>query len=590
MFQPAHQTDDRGGTAAAAFSWAHGVASRSRTAPDATAFLYLRDGEHETERLTYAELQRRAASVGAWLRQAGFSGKRALVLHQPGVEFVTAFLGCLAARTVAVPVFPPNPARPDASLTRLLGVVTDCSPAVVLVSSALWLKITALADQWPALRALPWIDTSTIPNAPDAEWDVAPPDAPDVAFLQYTSGSTHAPKGVRITHRNITANARRVASLLSLTPDSRGLSWLPPYHDMGLIGHVLQPLCHGIESILMPPVAVLQRPLRWLEAISRYRATISYAPNFAYELVLRKVRPEHLARLDLSCWTSAGCGAEPIQAATLERFYATFAACGFRREAFCPSYGLAECTLLATGHHGTASRSISKTALEQHVAIPVTPASPDARVVMSVGRAGDGMELVVVDPDSCGALPEGRVGEVWLRGDSVADGYFERPEETEATFGARLASAMGRVNDSGDGPYLRTGDLGFVADGNLHITGRLKDLIVVDGKNHYPQDVEHTVAAALPARRAGAVIAFSVESDGTERLVVVAEQPRGDMLGASPDVLITTAIAEQHGLRLHALVFVAPGSLPKTGSGKPRRRACRAAYLDGTLRDPALTP
>jgi acyl-CoA synthetase (AMP-forming)/AMP-acid ligase II len=372
-----------------------------------------------------------------------------------------------------------------------------------------------------------------------------------------------------------------------MTGQSRGLSWLPPYHDMGLIGHILQPLFYGIESIIMPPVAFLQRPLRWLEAISRFRATISYAPNFAYELVLRKVRPDHLARLDLSCWASAGNGAEPVRADTLERFCATFEPCGFRREAFCPSYGLAECTLLATGHNGTTYRTVSKSALERNVAVPSDTASPDARVVVSMGKPGEGMQVVIVDPESRTALKAGGVGEVWLRGDSIADGYFQRPEETRETFAAR-------VSDTCDGPFLRTGDLGFLQDDELHITGRLKDLIVIDGKNHYPQDVEQTVEAAVPSIRSGGVIAFSIDVDGAEHLVVAAEKPRGGLPAGESDGFaertIRTAIAERHGLGLRALVWVAPGSLPKTGSGKPQRRACRAAYLGGTLGEVPITP
>lgn len=570
-------------------TWSDGLAAVAASRPDAVAFHYLRARDDEGDRLTYGTLFVRVASIAADLRRAGLAGERVLVLHAPGPGFIEAFLGCLAGGVVAVPLYPPGPIRPDAALERLLGVVDDCRPMAALVGATEREKLGPLVARHPSLQRLAWVDTESIATDAAAQWHPPPADAADLAFLQYTSGSTSAPKGVMVSHRNISCNARRIGEALRMGPHSRGLSWLPPYHDMGLIGHVLQPLSFGIESVMMSPLSFLQRPLRWLEGISRHRATISFAPNFAYDLVLRKVRPAHLERLDLSCWATAGNGAEPVRAETIERFCETFAPCGFRPEAFCTSYGLAECTLLVSSRHGLVTQTVDRAALEEDVVIPASPSSLESRRIVSVGSAGRGLDVEIVAPDSGVRMPAGRVGEVWVRGGSVAAGYWGRPSATEAIFGARLA-------EPDEGPFLRTGDLGCTLDGELFIAGRLKDLIVVDGRNHHPQDVEQTVEQH-PAVRPGGVIAFSVDAGGRERLVVVAEIARGAAAAAARDdagvdattrtdaglagaaSAIRAAVAERHGLTVSDLLWVGWGSLPRTGSGKPQRRACRTLFL-----------
>jgi acyl-CoA synthetase (AMP-forming)/AMP-acid ligase II len=566
-------------------SWSGALATWREASPDATAFRFLGDGEEEAGRLTWAELDARVSAVASALCRLGLEGERILLLHPPGLPFVTAFLGCLRSGAVAVPVYPPHLVRPDASLGRLLTVAADCRPAAAIVSSAQLTKLEAMAPRHEPLRGLRWLSCESLEagaSEPPASGDRWPPPG-GLAFLQYTSGSTSTPRGVRVTHANITHNARHITAALGLQPRQALVSWLPPYHDMGLVGYLLQPLFIGAETTLMSPASFLQRPLRWLEAISRYRGSVSHAPNFAYELVLRRVRPDHLIRLDLSCWSIAGNGAEPVRLETMERFAATFEACGFRRDAFQPCYGLAECTLLASTARGIAAMTVDATRLERHEVAPCDRFAAAARAVVSVGRPAGELTARIVDPESMTPAGADRVGEIWLAGPAVADGYFNRPDESRATFNGRAGSDPR--------PYLRTGDLGFVRDGALYVTGRLKDLIILDGRNHYPQDIEETVRESLPSTPPGGAIAFSIDRDGCERLVVAVEtrhagRPAGGEDDETADGLlrrVRRAIAERHDIQLYALVQVPAGRLPRTGSGKPQRRACRARYLQGAL-------
>ncbi|HYG61062.1 MAG TPA: amino acid adenylation domain-containing protein, partial [Thermoanaerobaculia bacterium] len=557
--------------------------------PGRRAYTFLADGAagaDGAESWTWAELDARARAIGAALARERGQGERALLLFPPGLDFIAAFFGCLYAGVVAVPCYPPRPRRDH---PRLRAIARDARPRFVLTTPELAARREGIAEPTPELAAASWLVPAALEPRLGEEWDEqlmeeTKPETP--AFLQYTSGSTALPKGVIVTHGNILHNEEMIRAAFGQSEESVVVGWLPLYHDMGLIGNVLQPLCTGSSAVLMPPMAFLQRPARWLEAISRYRATTSGGPNFAYDLCVRKVTPEDRAALDLSSWSVAFNGAEPVRAATLERFAETFATCGFRREAFYPCYGLAEATLFVSGgQRGVlpARGYFDPTALEQGSAVPALPEeSWNARALVGCGRAWDGQRIVVADPETGAAVPPGRVGEVWVAGPSVAGGYWDRPEETARTFGAVLAGSP-----AGGDRFLRTGDLGFFWDGELFVTGRLKDLIILRGRNLYPQDVELAAEASHPGLEPGGGAAFSVEVDGEERLVVVHEIAR--RFRPEPETVATVAaavrrvVAEELEAQIHEVVLIRTGTLPRTSSGKVQRHACRAGYLAGDL-------
>ncbi|WP_437755425.1 amino acid adenylation domain-containing protein [Sorangium sp. So ce1389] len=553
---------------------------RATEQPDLLAYTFLLDGETQEARLTYGQLDRRARAIGATLESRGARGARVLLLYAPGIEYAVAVLGCLYAGAVAVPAYPPDPARLSRTLPRLQALIADSKASFALTTRDILPMASVLAEQSEELKALVWLATDDVDDASAGAWRDPGATRDTLAILQYTSGSTAAPRGVMLTHGNLLHNLAAIHRCFEHTSESRGVIWLPPYHDMGLIGGVLQPLCGGFPVVLMSPIDFLRRPFRWLQAISRYRATTSGGPNFAYDLCVRKITREQIATLDLSSWDLAFNGAEPIRAETLERFAATFEPCGFRRAAFYPCYGLAEATLIVSGASKERLPTVQAFDREQlqrsrAVAEPADQGGDTERLV-GCGAAIPGHEVLVVDPGSMTAAPPGYIGEIWVSGASVAQGYWNRPEETAETFGARLRDR--------DGTFLRTGDLGFLQGGELFVTGRSKDLIILRGRNHYPQDIELTVERSHPAVRQGCSAAFSVEAAAEERLVVVAEI---DVSKAS-DVAalvsaVRSAVAEQHELQVHAAVLLAPGGIPKTSSGKIQRRACRAGFLSGEL-------
>jgi amino acid adenylation domain-containing protein len=557
--------------------------ARAEERPDQVAFTYLADGEAEGGRLTYSELERAATAIAAVLRGAVPAGERALLLYPPGLDFIAAFFGCLYAGVVAVPAYPPRPN--DRSQSRVRSIARDAEPRAILTTSEVAAGARGLLAAAPELAAARWIATDTLdPSA--ARADPAPePDPESVAFLQYTSGSTFDPKGVMVTHANLLHNERMVGSAFGMDEESVVVGWLPLHHDMGLIGNVLQPIHAGARCVLMSPVAFLLRPRRWLQAISRYRGTTSGGPNFAYELCLRKASPEALAGLDLASWRVAFNGAEPVRAATLERFAATFAPCGFRAEAFYPCYGLAEATLFVSGGaRGRAPRiaALNAAALERHDALPAAsaPEGEATRRLVSCGNAWGEQRLVVADPETSRELRPGAVGEIWISGPSVARGYWRNPEATVRDFSAFLHAADGRA----EGPFLRTGDLGFVAGGELYVAGRLKDLVILRGRNHHPQDLELTAEGSHSDLRPGNGAAFSVDVEGEERLVVVHEVERRLRAGcAEVAEAIRRAVAAEHEVQVHEVVLIRPGGLPKTSSGKVQRGLCRRLYLADEL-------
>jgi pristinamycin I synthase-3/4 len=553
--------------------------SRAGEGPDLPLYTFLAEGEREAGALTRGALDGRARAIAAALQEAGLAGERALLLFPPGLDFVAAFFGCLYAGVVAVPAYPPRASRVEA---RLWEIFRDARPRAVLTTAALRARLEGARDRAPELAAARWIATDLVPDEAAGGWRDPDLEPGSLAFLQYTSGSTSSPKGVMVTHGNLIHNERMIQSAFRQAEGSVVVSWLPLYHDMGLIGGVLQPLFSGARCVLMSPWAFLQSPVRWLEAISRYRATTSGGPNFAYELCVRKVRPEQREGLDLSSWEVAFNGAEPVRAETLDAFAREFAPQGFRRAAFHPCYGLAEATLLVTGGGGEASvLSVDSAALE---ADRVLESGGSGRRLAGSGRILlEEEDVRIVDPATglpCGA---DRVGEIWVAGPHVAAGYWNRPEETALVFGGCLEGLEGLEGEARR--YLRTGDLGFLRGGELFVTGRLKDLIILRGRNLYPQDVELTVEGAHPALRPGSGAAFPVDLDGEERLVVVHEL---EARARGVDVeevarAVRQAVAEEHEARVHEVVLLPAGAVPKTSSGKIQRRASRAAYLAGSL-------
>jgi acyl-CoA synthetase (AMP-forming)/AMP-acid ligase II/acyl carrier protein len=553
---------------------------RALDQPHTVGYTFLADGERQAITLTYAELDRQARAVADWLARLKASGERALLVYPPGLEFMAGFFGCLYAGVVAVPVYPPDPSRLNRTLPRLQAIAADARAKIVLTTSPILAMAQPMFRQIPALKEWQWLahDDATTGSAND--WREPGVSGDSLAFLQYTSGSTGDPKGVMLTHGNLLHNAMLVYHALEHSPDDKYLSWLPTFHDMGFMAGVLQPLYAGIPVVSLPPVAFLQQPARWLQAICRHKATISGGPNFAYDLCARKMPAEQRAALDLSSWRVAFNGAEPIRSESLERFIRAFATCGFLREAFYPCYGLAEATLMVSGSLRAAPpivKTLQARSLERNKAVEARRHGEDTQAIVGCGRALPGQEIVIVDPESLIECSPDQVGEIWVSGPSVAQGYWMRPQETEQTFRATLAGDPRR-------DFLRTGDLGFLQDGELYVTGRLKDLIVIRGVNHYPQDIEFTVENAHPSLRPGCGAAFSIEAAGEERLVIVQEAEESSEF--DPDEVIDRirqAVAEQHDLQVYAAVLIKARSIPKTSSGKIQRQTCRLSYLKGEL-------
>jgi acyl-CoA synthetase (AMP-forming)/AMP-acid ligase II len=563
------------------------LAAHSRNRPHALAYTFLVDGEAVGLQLTYGALDRRARAIGATLQQLGAIGERVMLLYPSGLEYIAAYMGCLYAGSVAVPMALPHRKR---SGERLQTVVADAQAAFALTTEALVPQVTQWRAHTPGLQPLHWLATDTIDEAMEAAWN-SPRVGPDsLAFLQYTSGSTSAPKGVMVSHGNLMHNQRILQQACEHSAETVCVSWLPLYHDLGLIGKVLHSLYVGGHCVLMTPTAFLQRPVRWLQAISAFKAHYSAGPNFAYDLCVQKITAEQRQALNLSSWNLALSGAEPIRSETLNRFAETFASCGFRAETLYPAYGLAEATLLVTGGRKAARpivQAVQKTALSHHRVIPAQADDADAQTLVGCGQTRLEQQLRIVDPATCQSCAPGQVGEVWVAGPSVAQGYWNNSAASAQTFQAH-------VNDAGahadEGPFLRTGDLGYLCGDELFVTGRIKDMMIIRGSNHYPQDIEETMEQSHAALRPGYGAAFSIEVEGEERLVVVQELTRShrSALSATCDLrevstAIRQAISEAHGLQVHAILLLRTGSVPKTTSGKIQRQACKVGFLTRSL-------
>ncbi len=513
---------------------------RAREAPDKRAYTFLRDGEVEGSFLTYGELDRRSRAIAFRLREFGASGQNVLLLLDTGPDFLASFFGCLYAGAVAVP------APHDIRQPRLAAIAQDAQISIAIGGVP---QATRLFLETATKQEIRWVDPKGISEG------VATPEAPSsIAFLQYTSGSTREPRGVMVSHENLIHNVEYAARIEENDEESASVSWLPLYHDMGLIEGVLQPLYSGYPAYLFSPEAFLARPVRWLSAISQYRATNSGAPNFAYDLCVRKTTPEERRPLDLRSWRVAYNGAEPVRASTLRSFFEAFEGCGFRWRSFHPVYGLAESTLVVT----SPSREDAPTLVEETNGV----------IRVGCGRTQCGVRVEIVDPDRHTRVER---GEVWVSSQSNALGYWKNPEETRRTF-------EGYLRDTGEGPFLRTGDLGFLRDGELFIVGRRKDVVVVRGKNYHPHDVEWTAESAHPAIRPGGVAVIPSADEGGALLLAEVSEP-----DEAIPARLRRVVLEEHGLRIECVALLRPRTLLKTSSGKLRRAACRAAYFDGKL-------
>ncbi|MGW7688466.1 SDR family NAD(P)-dependent oxidoreductase [Streptomyces asiaticus] len=548
-------------------------------------FRFLVDGEGEPQALGNAELDLRARTIAAVLQERFPAKERALIMCPAGLDYVISFFACLYADIVAVPVYPPDPAFPMRTLPRLTAIVEDAEPAVVLAPAATVALVDRFAEHAPGLRDIVWMAVDDIDTAAAHSWREPGTGREDLAFLQYTSGSTSSPKGVMVSHGNLMHNISEMnRRFFAGDPRQHMVSWLPPFHDLGLIMGLLTPAHGGYPVTFMSPYSFLKRPLRWLRAISDAGATASPAPNFAYDLAVAKVTEEDRRTLDLSTWRVALNGAEPVRKQTMERFSRTFAECGFRPTTHAPSYGLAEATLVVSTGDPAAEpvhRDLRAPALLMGTAEDAAPGEA-VRNLPSCGVSLHHQRVVVVDPQTRAALPDGRVGEIWVSGPSVAHGYWRRPEATEETFRARL--------ETGEGTFLRTGDLGFADGGQIYVTGRIKDVVIVAGRNHYPQDIERTVESVGAGLRQGCGVAGAREIDGEERLILVQEyrgsrspEDRARVIDA-----IRTEVAREHGLQPYIVALARTGTVPKTSSGKLQRQACINDLLEGTFEPLAL--
>jgi acyl-CoA synthetase (AMP-forming)/AMP-acid ligase II len=536
--------------------------------PDADAFRFLANGEDLTDRVTYAGLDLRARSIAAALRSAGVVDQPVLLAYPPGLEFIGALFGCLYAGAIAVPV--PVLFNQKAS-SRVAGIAADARPALGLT-----------VESWRAdlerAGGLRWLTTDTLPVEASAPGPVPPRDD-RIVMLQYTSGTTQAPRGVMLSNRNLTANVRAEVAAMYDGIGTCAVTWLPMHHDMGLIGFMFAPLATGKAPVIMPPVSFIQRPARWLRAVQRYRASHICGPCFAFELCLKTIPPQQRAEFDLSSLRVVICGAEPIRAPVLEAFSAAFAVSGFNPATIVAAYGLAEATLLVSSSQGLRDVAIDPVALASGQVRPQVTAERARRIVVC-GPVIPDHEIALVDPETHTRVPPDGIGEIWVRGASVAEGYWNRPEESRSTFQARIAG------DEAAAAWLRTGDLGFMTPEGLAVTGRVKDVIVVRGANFDPLDIESRAQASHPALAQAASAAIAHDTDQGEVVVLVCELELGVLRKIDASQVagaVAQALSEALGINLHDLAFIPAGSLPRTTSGKIRRQKVRSLYADGQL-------
>lgn len=546
----------------------------ANTCPNKVAF-YLTDGEgDEDPAMTYAELDHGARATAVRILENHPVGSRCLLLYPPGtIEFVIGFFGCLYAGCVAVPAYPPRRNRKGA---RIQSIAEDCNAAIVLTTAG---TVSQLQKDGET-QGMDLIGTDAVDRSIALQFSEVPISPMDLAVLQYTSGSTGEPKGVMLTHENLIRNCEIISILFDERHERIGVSWLPTYHDMGLVGGILSPLFFGATMVLMSPMTFLQRPVRWLRAISKYKAGTSGGPNFAYQLCVDKVTDEEMHGLDLSHWHVAFNGAEPVRASTLEQFSRRFAEVGFNHASHFPCYGMAETTLIVTGgpsHAPPVIRSFDGRQLDARIVRPVSESEPGSRSLVGCGVCTPNERLLIVDPETLTQLPDNEIGEIWVDSPTVGQGYWGKPELSNEVFRAKTRD--------GDGPFLRTGDLGFVSEGQLFVAGRVKDLIIVRGVNRYPQDIEQTVEECHESIQSSAAAAFADDSGPRERLIITVEVQRSLEDDWNPVVqAIRRSVTAAHEIPPDAVVLVRHGSLPRTSSGKIQRHACLRGFRDGGLK------
>ncbi|MEM9088584.1 MAG: fatty acyl-AMP ligase [Cyanobacteria bacterium P01_F01_bin.53] len=555
---------------------------RAQEQPNDLAYQFLVDGKKEGASYTYSELDEWARAIAALLQQQEAKGERALLLYPQGIEVVAAFCGSLYAGVIAIPVPPPDAGRMKRTLPRLREIIKDAAATIVLSNARIIDLIKDSGLDFPEFESMRWIDTETVDLELAEDWKDPEVDKDVLAYLQYTSGSTSTPKGVMLSHYNLLHHSDYLQRGCGYSADGPTVTWMPYFHDYGLVEGLMQPLYNGAPCYIMAPLAFVKRPLRWLQAIQKYGATHSQAPNFAYELCLRRIKPAKREGLDLSSWVSAGNAAEPINPRVLREFAEAFSDYGFKWESFSPAYGLAEATLLVSSTpigKEPVVLQLEASELEQGRIVPAAADSTYIREAVSCGPLVCETTVAIVNPDTLVRCTGDEVGEIWVRDPGVAHGYWQRPDATRETFEAQIA-------DEGAERYLRTGDLGFMQDGELFITGRIKDLIIIRGTNHYPQDIEWTVQQTSPAMRPDYGACFSIIEDGEEQLVVVQEIERQHQRDMDSDELISEirqAISEAHELQTYAVALVKSGNVLKTSSGKIQRRKCKSNFLAGEL-------
>jgi acyl-CoA synthetase (AMP-forming)/AMP-acid ligase II/acyl carrier protein len=548
--------------------------------PDKVAFSFLSELENVDAMLTFRELDELAKSVAAKLQTLELHGECAALVYPPGLDFVIAFWGCLYAGVIAVPVYPP---RSEHSCLGFQKILSNAATSAVL-STSRQLSDIQVAISGESTRNIRWMATDNISNSFSAQWKDPQLTNDSLAFLQYTSGSTGNPKGVKVSHGNLLHNSWHIQKSFETNSSSMGVSWLPPYHDMGLIGGVLQPIFVGASMILMSPMEFLRSPFRWLDAISRYRVSTSGGPNFAYEHCIQRISPEQRKTLDLSCWEVAFIGAEPVRAETVERFATEFAPYGFRKETFYPCYGMAEATLLVSGgkkNELPVLQSIHKEMIRNNIVLTIPESHEHSQIMVGSGKCLPDQHIAIMNPETLNPCSENEVGEIWVAGESIADGYWKDTLTSEQVFLVSSEHLSGST-------YLRTGDLGYLDEsGELFITGRLKELMILRGRNYYPQDIEYSIAQCHPALQSiGA--AFTVEVNANEELIIVHEIKRTFMRNLDVQEVIDAArrvVAADHGLKVCSIMLLKTGRIPKTSSGKIQRHICKTMYIDGSFTD-----